>query len=137
MAAVISSDFVSLVLRLAVGGAMIAHGLPKARAGWGKKAGEWVGTMGIPPGAATLVTILEVFGGLFLIVGLLVPLVAGFFMVQFAAIIGMKWEKMKAGFMRTEGKPGYEIDFTYLLLSLAILMLGAGEFSADGLLGLF
>lgn len=136
MAVMLSSDLVSLVLRVAVGAALIAHGVPKAREGWGKKAGEWVGSMGIPPEAARLVTVLELFGGLFLIVGFFVPLVAAFFAVQFAAIIAMKRGKMKAGFMKTGAGPGYEIDFTYLFLSLAIFLLGAGSFSADGLLGI-
>jgi putative oxidoreductase len=136
MTAMIQADFVSLILRVAIGGALIAHAVPKVRGGWGKQAGQWVGTMGIPPAAATLVTILEFFGGLFLIAGLLVPLVAAFFAIQFVAIIAMKSRKMKAGFMGAGGKPGFEIDFTYLFLSLAILLLGAGAFSADGLLGL-
>jgi putative oxidoreductase len=136
LATLLSSDLISLVLRVAVGAALTAHGLPKAREGWGKKAGEWVAGMGITPAAARLVTILELFGGLFLIVGFLVPLVGALFAVQFAAIIAVKRGKMKAGFMRTGAGPGYEIDFTYFFLSFAILLLGAGAFSADGLLGI-
>jgi uncharacterized membrane protein YphA (DoxX/SURF4 family) len=135
MSGLLSADFLSLILRIAVGVALLAHGLSKAQAGWGKQAGQWVGSMGIPPFAATLVTILEIFGGIFLILGFLVRLVAGLFAVQFTAIIAMKSGKMKAGFMGNDGKPGYEIDFTYLLLSLVIFLLGAGALSADGLFG--
>lgn len=136
MSTLLSPDFASLVLRVGAGAALMAHGLPKIRGGWGKQSGQWIATMGVPPLAATFVTILEFFGGLFLIVGLLVPLVAGLFVVQFVGIITMKASKMNAAFMGAGGKPSYEIDFTYLLLSLAILLLGAGAFSLDSALGL-
>jgi len=135
MTTLVPADFISLVLRIAVGSALLAHGLPKVRGGWGKEAGQWLGSMGVPPFAATLVTVLEFVGGILLIVGLLVPLVAAFFTIQFLSIIAMKASKMKAGFMGTGGKPGYEIDFTYLFLSLAILLLGAGANSLDALVG--
>lgn len=133
---IISVDLISLVFRVAVGGALVAHGVPKVKGGWGAQAGQWVGSMGVPPVAARLVTVLEFFGGIFLILGLLVPLVAAFFVVQFIAIIAMKASKMKAGFMSSGGKPGYEVDFTYLLLSLAILLIGAGAYSLDALIGI-
>jgi putative oxidoreductase len=133
---VISIDLISLLLRVTVGAALVAHGIPKVKGGWGAQAGQWVGSMGVPPIAARLVTVLEFFGGIFLILGLLVPLVAAFFVVQFVAIIAMKASKMKAGFMGSGGKPGYELDYTYLLLSLAILLVGAGAYSLDALIGI-
>jgi hypothetical protein len=34
------------------------------------------------------------------------------------------------------GKPNYEIDVTYLLLASVLLVIGAGAFSIDFLLGL-
>ena len=97
MTTLVSTDLLSLVLRIVVGLALVMHGLPKAKAGWGKQSGEWIGTMGVPPVAARLVTVLELFGGIFLVIGLLVPVVAALFVVQFAAIIVMKAMKMDAG----------------------------------------
>jgi uncharacterized membrane protein YphA (DoxX/SURF4 family) len=45
--------------------------------------------------------------------------------------------KMHAKFISTEqGKPTYEIDVLYLLLALVFLVLGAGPYSLDRLLGL-
>ena len=129
----VEPDFVSLVLRVTVGAALVAHGVPKVKGGWGKQSAEWIKTMGVPAVAARLVTLLELFGGVFLIVGFLVPLVAALFVLQFLAIIAMKVTKMKAGFMGSDGKPGYELDFTYLLLSLALALLGSGAFSVDAL----
>lgn len=136
MTALVSTDLLSLLLRITVGAALVVHGVPKVKGGWGAQAGQWVGSMGVPPFAARLVTLLEFFGGILLIIGFLVPVVAALFVIQFVAIIGMKTSKMNAGFQGAGGKPGYEIDFTYLLLSLAILLLGAGAYSLQALVGL-
>ena len=136
MSALINPGYVSLLLRVTVGAALIAHGVPKVKGGWGKQSGAWVATMGVPPVAARLVTVLESFGGILLIVGFLVPLVAAFFVIQFAAIILMKSSKMKAGFMAAGEKPGFELDYVYLILSLGILLLGSGALSLDALLGI-
>jgi putative oxidoreductase len=125
-----------LILRLGVGAGMALHGYPKAK-GERIQAGQWLKGMGIPRIAADLVTVLELVGGIFLIIGLLTPLVGLFFVIQFGAIIWMKKSKMHARFISTEqGKPTYEIDAVYLLLALVFLVLGAGPFSLDALLGL-
>jgi putative oxidoreductase len=93
--------------------------------------------MGIPPITADLVTALEFIGGIFLILGLLTPLVGLFFVLQFGAIIWMKKSKMHASFISMEqGRPTYEIDLVYLLLAMVFLVLGAGPYSLDRLLGL-
>jgi putative oxidoreductase len=136
MSTLVPADFISLVLRLTVGAALLPHGWAKVKGGWGKQSGEWIKGMGVPPATARLVTLLEFFGGIFLIVGLIVPLVAALLVIQFAAIIVMKSSKMQAGFIAAGGKPGYEIDVAYLLLALAILLLGAGAYSLDALIGI-
>jgi uncharacterized membrane protein YphA (DoxX/SURF4 family) len=92
--------------------------------------------MGIPTITADLVTVLEVVGSLFLVLGLLTPLVGLFFVLQFGSIIWMKKSKMHASFISTEqGKPTYEIDVMYLMVALVFLVLGAGPYSLDGILG--
>lgn len=125
-----------LILRLSVGAGLVLHGYPKAKGGR-VQAGQWLKSMGLPPLAADLVTVLEFLGGIFLILGLLTPLIGLFFVVQFGSIILMKKSKMNASFISVEkGKLTYEIDAVYLLLALVFLVLGAGSFSLDGLLGL-
>jgi putative oxidoreductase len=125
-----------LILRLAVGGALVVHGYPKAKGGR-VQAGQWMNSMGIPPITADMATVLEFLGGIFLIVGFLTPLVGLFFAIQFGAISLMKRSKMHAKFIDMEhGKPSYEIDVLYALLALVFLFLGAGTYSLDHLLGL-
>jgi len=125
-----------LVFRLAGGAGLALHGYPKAKGGR-LQAGQWMKSMGIPPITAVLVTVLEFVGGIFLILGLLTPLVGLFFVLQFGSIIWMKKSRMHASFISMEqGKPTYEIDVMYLLLALVFLVLGAGTFSLDHVLGL-
>ena len=124
------------ILRLAVGGALMLHGYPKAKGGR-IQAGQWMKSMGIPSATANIVTVLELVGGIFLILGLLTPLVGLYFVLQFASIIWMKKSKMHASFTSMDpSKPSYEIDAFYLMLALVFLVLGAGPFSLDNFLGL-
>jgi putative oxidoreductase len=125
-----------LILRVGVGGTLLLHGLPKARGGR-VQAGQWMTSMGIPAMAADLVTVLETAGAIFLIIGLITPLVGLFFVFQFGSIILMKISKMHAVLVSLDSKkPSFEIDLVFMLLALVFLFLGAGPLSLDGLLGL-
>ncbi len=125
-----------LILRIVLGAALVIHGYPKVKGGR-VQAGQWMKSMGVPSSTADLVTVLEFLGGVFLVVGFLTPLVGLFFAIEFGAIILMKTSKMHAKFISMEqGKPTYEIDVLYVLLSLVFLVLGAGPYSLDHLLGL-
>jgi putative oxidoreductase len=125
-----------LILRIVMGAGLVIHGYPKAKGGR-VQAGQWMKSMGVPPFTADLATVLEFLGGVFLVIGLLTPLVGLFFVIEFGAIILMKMSKMHAKFISMEqGKATYEIDVLYLLLALVFLVLGAGPYSLDHLLGL-
>ncbi len=91
--------------------------------------------MGIPVFTAVAATVVEFFGGILLIIGLIVPVVSAFAAIEFAAIIAVKKTKMHAPYVSFErGKPTYEIDAFYLVLALVLFVLGAGAFSLDNLL---
>lgn len=125
--------YLALLLRVVVGASLMVHGYPKV-AGEGKKQSvAFMKSVGFPGGSAVLAGILEFFGGLFLIVGLIVPIVSFFYVLQFGSIIFMKKYRMKLGYI-APGKPNYEIDVTYLLLALVLLVTGAGVLSLDSLL---
>ncbi|MDG6905143.1 MAG: DoxX family protein [Nitrososphaerota archaeon] len=124
--------YIALLVRVVVGGTLMIHGLPKLKS---RESANWMKSMGLPGASATLAGILEFFGGLFLVIGLIVPVVALFFAIQFAAIALMKKIKMNASYV-VAGKPSYEIDILYLLFSLVLIVLGAGVLSIDGLISL-
>jgi putative oxidoreductase len=132
------TGYLALLLRVVAGASLMVHGYPKLKGIQGPA--KFVQTMGVPTGAAypvsALVTILEFFGGLFLIIGLIVPVVSFFFVVQFVAITVAKKFKLKGAYASGQGPVKYEIDVLYLLLAIALMVLGAGALSLDGALGL-
>jgi putative oxidoreductase len=84
--------------------------------------------MGVPlPGVmGPLIGILEFFGGIALLIGLLTRVVAlGFVCDMLGAILLVQ---LKRGFS------GFELEFLLLGSSLALLLAGAGRFSIDALL---
>lgn len=128
------TSYLALVVRLFLGVSLVLHGYPKVKGGW-RQAGQWMKGMGVPAVTAVFATIIEFFGGLLLIVGLIVPVVAAFAALQFASITVVKIWKMKASYIPKEaGKPGYEVDALYLVLAIVLMVLGAGALSIDSVL---
>jgi uncharacterized membrane protein YphA (DoxX/SURF4 family) len=128
------ASYLALLVRVLFGVSLMIHGYPKLKGGW-KQAGQWMKSMGIPAGTAIFATIIEFFGGLLFIIGLIVPIVAAFTAIQFGSIIAMKKSKMKASYVSMDpSKPSYEIDVFYLIVALVLLVLGAGALSVDSLI---
>jgi putative oxidoreductase len=85
--------------------------------------------MGVPlPGVmGPFVALLEFFGGIALILGLLTRLFAlGFAIDMLVAILLVQF---KNGFSH------YELEFLLCVSGVTLLLIGAGEFSVDSLLG--
>jgi putative oxidoreductase len=127
-----------LVLRLAVGLAMAAHGSQKLL-GWFEGPGPqgttaFVRSLGFRPvglwSAAVWAT--EVGGGLLLAAGLLNPLGSlGVAAAMLVAAFGAHWGK---GFFAQRG--GYELPFLYLAGASAVAITGPGRYSLDSLFGI-
>ena len=113
---------------------MMIHGYPKLKNL--KQSSEQMNqALGIPIKATYIATILEFFGGLLLIIGLFVPIIALFFAILMIAIIIMKKTKMKAAYINPNGT-SYEIDITYLIISIILVVIGSGILSVDSLIGI-
>jgi len=116
------------VLRIATGIVFIDHGYQKMfKMGIGGVTG-FFGQIGVPmPGVmATLITLLEVFGAVALIVGFLTrPLALAFALDMLGAIFLVQ---MKNGF------PKYELEFLLLGASVALVLTGAGRYSVDAMI---
>ena len=127
--------YIALMARVWLGANMMVHGYPKIR-NMKKTAEQMKQAWGLPAIATYVATILEFFGGIFLIIGLIVPFVAMFFAIFMIANIIMKKTRMKAAYITAPDKPSYEIDVTYLIISLILVVLGGGALSVDSLIGL-
>ena len=125
------TGFLALFLRVWVGANFVAHGYPKLGKGR-QQTLQWTKSLGVPALATYLAIILEFFGGLSLIIGFIVPIVGFFIALEMSGAILLKKTKMKAPYM---GQNSYEIDITYLMMAIALIVLGAGVISVDSFLG--
>jgi putative oxidoreductase len=118
-----------LVLRIAVGAVFIDHGYQKLFGmGFAGVSGAF-SHMGVPmPGLmGPFVALLEFFGGIALILGLLTRLFAlGFAIDMLVAILLVQ---LKNGFSH------YELEFLLSMSGVALLFMGGGDFSIDAMLG--
>jgi putative oxidoreductase len=141
-----NDDLGLLVLRLAVGGVILAHGLLKI--GWpftmmGKGMAATRATTGYfasvgfwPPRFWTLVSILaEIGGGLLMILGLGGPIGPGLVFGDLVIVtIVAHWPQ---GFWAgPEGRVGVEFPIPLAAGALAVALLGNGDWSLDAALGL-
>ena len=124
------SDVAALIGRVALGALFVSHGWPKIK-DIRKPIGFVKGT-GWPGGAAfaTLFTLLEFFGGLALIIGLLTQIVAVLFVLEMIATTVFSKTKLSRKF-----SSGYELDLAYAAFALVLAFLGPGAWSLDRLLG--
>jgi putative oxidoreductase len=124
----------ALLLRIVVGVTMIMHGYPKLKNP--KQTVQWTKGLGVPAAATYLAIILEFFGGIALIMGFIVPIVAFFIALEMIGNSILKKTKMNAPYLVGQNAAAFEIDITYLLLAITLVVLGAGALSIDALLGL-
>jgi putative oxidoreductase len=114
-----------LILRIALGLILIAHGWPKLRDL--KTTAQNFNAMGFKPGRlfGSAAALLEFFGGIALIVGFLTTWFAALFTLEFIVILFWKWFKK----MPLVG--GWELDLLILAGVIALFALGGGAFSID------
>lgn len=118
----------ALLLRVAIGSLYIYHGYPKlgkARKG----TAEWLKSIGFPGSLATLAGVVEFFGGIALILGILTSIVAALSAIWMIATTWLSMTKIKKKYAG-----GYELDVTLVLVSLALAAVGGGGLSLDYLL---
>ncbi|MDA4118945.1 MAG: DoxX family protein [Thaumarchaeota archaeon] len=129
------TPYVAFAARVMFGATLIIHGRPKLNKERRAKTIANFRAQGVPPTAVILGVVLEFFGGLFLVLGLIVPVVAAFEATYFLSIVVTKRTKENAKFVAF-GKPNYELEAFFVLISLVLAVLGAGALSIDGLIGL-
>jgi len=119
--------YAPLILRLAVGAIFIVHGYQKLTGLEGFTG--FVASLGIPAAGlvAILVAILEFFGGIALVVGLLTHWVAKLLAIEMVFVIFLV--HFKNGFLNSN--MGYEFPLLLLAASLALMITGAGQWSLD------
>jgi putative oxidoreductase len=129
-------NIAALLLRLVLGGTLIAHGWNHAFGG-GRLPGtaRWFESIGIRPGRvhALMATVTELGAGAMLILGLITPLAAaGAVGTMLVALVA---NHAKNGFFIFRAGEGYEYVLMITLVGCAIAALGGGRWSLDNALG--
>ncbi|MWA00870.1 DoxX family membrane protein [Actinomadura sp. LD22] len=131
------ADIASLVLRVSVGGTLIAHGWNHAFGG-GRIEGTagWFESMGLRPGRlhALMATGTELGAGLLLILGLLTPLAAAGAVGTMA--VAFVTAHLRNGFFIFRPGQGYEYVVMIILVACGIGALGGGGASLDAALNI-
>lgn len=133
-----------LPLRLVVGYGFVAHGMAKWMRG-PESFGRLLHLIGVPMPvtAAWAVTLIEVFGGLAILLGLSVtiaaiPLIASMLVAMFTLHIHYGFSAVNTVGLTDKGPlfgpPGYEINLLYVAALLLLAATGPGVFSLESLL---
>ncbi|TWI54067.1 DoxX family protein [Halalkalibacter nanhaiisediminis] len=121
----------ALILRIFLGLTFFIHGLVKFQGGIGNTAGFFE-NIGLPGFSAYVVAIIELVGGLALIVGLGTRVVSILFAI--IMVVAIFTVKLPAGFLGTPEMAGYELDLALLVISIYLAIAKSSLFSVDNVL---
>lgn len=118
-----------LVLRIVVGAVFIAHGAQKIFEDSLPATAEAFAGMGVPlaPVLGPAVAVLELAGGILLVLGLLTRPIA--LLLAATMVVALVLVHLSAGFWATDG--GYEYVAVLAAGGVALALTGAGRLSAD------
>ena len=119
-------DAGAVVLRVILGLTFFIHGLSKFQGGLGNTAGFFE-SLGIPGFSAYVVAVIELIGGILLILGIGTRVVS----VLFAAIMlgAIFTAKLSAGFLGDGQMAGYELELALLAMAIFLAMANSTAFS--------
>ncbi|CAH0272080.1 DoxX family protein [Peribacillus sp. YIM B13472] len=118
----------TFLLRVMLGISFFLHGLSKFKGGLDNTAG-WFQSIGIPGFMAYVVGIIELVGGIALIIGLGTRIISALLVFIMAGAI--VYVKFPAGFMGNGEGTGYELDLVLMIIALHLVMNGSRFLSID------
>ena len=119
---------VSIIMRVVLGIIFVFHGVDKFQTGI-TNVEAWFSSIGIPEFVAYVVAVLELVGGIMLILGVFTRYVAGLFVIMLAGAI--LTAKLSAGLLGNGQMAGYELDLGFILISLYLVVAERTPFSVD------
>ena len=127
----LKNEIGALILRVTLGAIFFIHGVVKFQGGIENTAG-WFESLGLPGVTAYGVALLEIIGGILLIVGLATRLVAALFaLLMIGATVKVK---LAIGFLGNGQMAGYELDLAFLAIAVYLVINGSKLFSLSKLI---
>jgi putative oxidoreductase len=122
----LKNEIGALILRITLGAIFFIHGVVKFQGGIENTAG-WFESLGLPGVTAYGVALLEIIGGILLIVGLATRLIAALFaLLMIGATVKVK---LAIGFLGNGQMAGYELDIAFLAIAVYLVINGSKLFS--------
>lgn len=120
-----------VVIRIALGVIMIAHGYHKVFGGLGQFS-HAVGSMGIPAWLGYVASFTEFLGGIMILAGFFTRAAA--FAVSIDLVVAIWKVHWHNGLMGAPDHPGFEFPLAAAALAFALIFFGAGPISIDHVL---
>ncbi|MED3997272.1 DoxX family protein [Peribacillus frigoritolerans] len=118
----------TFLLRVMLGISFFLHGLSKFKGGLENTSG-WFQSIGIPGFMAYVVGMIELAGGIALIIGLGTRIISALLVFIMAGAI--VYVKFPAGFMGNGEGSGYELDLVLMIIALHLVLNGSRFLSID------
>jgi len=134
MSSIVNIDLGILILRIVVGIVMAAHGVPKLlwkREFYNKK---WKKEYGFPLGSVVATGIVQIVGGLLIIVGLFTFWSALVITINLLVATYISIWNHKEPFLSTPEGKGWDLNFLLHLALIALMFFGDGKWSLAELL---
>ncbi|MGJ9383575.1 DoxX family protein [Salipaludibacillus sp. CF4.18] len=121
----------TFILRVVLGLTFFIHGLDKFQGGIENTVG-WFESIGLPGFLAYGVGLVELLGGIALILGLFSRVVSGLIaLIMVGAIVKVK---LDVGFLGNGQMAGYELDLAFLAMAVFIAINGTNAYSLDNVI---
>lgn len=116
-----------LILRVVLGVTFLVHGIAKFQMGLGNVAG-WFESIGILGFLGYIVAVIELLGGIALILGVGTRIVSA--LIGIVLVGAIFTAKLSVGFVGAEAA-GYELDVALLAMAVVLVISGSQLFSVD------
>ncbi|AIM17760.1 DoxX family protein [Neobacillus sedimentimangrovi] len=127
----LKNEIGALVLRVTLGALFLIHGIVKFQGGIENIVG-WFDSIGLPGFMAYGVALLEIIGGIALIIGLATRPVSGLFaLLMIGATLKVK---LAVGLLGNGQMAGYELDLAFLAIAVYLVINGSKLLSVSQLI---
>jgi len=121
-----NQDHAAFALRLSLGTILLAHGLLKLLVFTPSGTAAYFASLGLPEVLAYLTILIEVGGGILLIVGVLSRLVS---LVSLPILAGATWAHLGNGWLFSNQGGGWEFPALLVILAAIVACQGAGRYA--------
>lgn len=117
-----------VILRVVLGLTFLIHGLVKFQGGLSNTA-AWFDMIGLPGFLAYIVAVVEVIGGIALILGLGTKIVS--VLIAILLVGAIFTAKLQGGFLGDGAGAGYELDLALFAMAVYLILADTSKFSLD------